>query len=85
MYYDLKHLRVFVAVAEELNFHLAAERLGLTQPAVSRIVSDLEDRLGIQLLERTTRLVRLTDAGRFLLHEAQDILPASPRPRPMRS
>jgi DNA-binding transcriptional LysR family regulator len=75
LHYDLKHLRVFVAVAEELNFHLAAERLGLTQPAVSRIVSDLEDRLGIQLLERTTRLGRLTDAGRFLLHEAQDIMP----------
>jgi DNA-binding transcriptional LysR family regulator len=72
--YDLKHLATFVAVAEELNFHRAAERLTMAQPAVSRIVLELEDRLGVKLLERTTRKVRLTESGRYLLEEAQDIL-----------
>jgi DNA-binding transcriptional LysR family regulator len=72
--YDLKHLSTFVAVAEELNFHRAAERLTMAQPAVSRIVLELEDRLGVRLLERTTRKVRLTESGRYLLEEAQDIL-----------
>lgn len=74
MRYDLKHLATFIAVAEELNFHRAAERLAMAQPAVSRIVLELEDRLGVKLLERTTRKVRLTEAGRYLLEEAQEIL-----------
>lgn len=74
MRYDLKHLATFVAVAEELNFHRAAERLTMAQPAVSRIVLELEERLGVKLLERTTRKVRLTESGRYLLEEAQDIL-----------
>lgn len=74
MRYDLKHLMTFVAVAEELNFHRAAERLTMAQPAVSRIVLELEERLGVKLLERTTRKVRLTESGRYLLEEAQDIL-----------
>jgi LysR family transcriptional regulator, benzoate and cis,cis-muconate-responsive activator of ben and cat genes len=74
MRYDLKHLSTFVAVAEELNFHRAAERLTMAQPAVSRIVVELEDRLGVKLLERTTRRVRLTEPGRYLLEEAQAIL-----------
>lgn len=74
MRYDLKHLSTFVAVAEELNFHRAAERLTMAQPAVSRIVVELEDRLGVKLLERTTRRVRLTESGRYLLEEAQAIL-----------
>jgi LysR family transcriptional regulator, benzoate and cis,cis-muconate-responsive activator of ben and cat genes len=74
MRYDLKHLATFVAVAEELNFRRAAERLTLAQPAVSRIVQELENRLGVKLLERTTRRVRLTESGRYLLEEAQDIL-----------
>jgi len=72
--YDLKHLSTFVAVAEELNFHRAAERLTMAQPAVSRIVLELEDRLGIKLLQRTTRKVSLTESGRYLLEEAQEIL-----------
>jgi DNA-binding transcriptional LysR family regulator len=72
--YDLKHLSTFVAVAEELNFHRAAERLTMAQPAVSRVVLELEDRLGVKLLERTTRRVRLTESGRYLLEEAQEIL-----------
>ena len=74
MRYDLKHLSTFVAVAEELNFHRAAERLTMAQPAVSRIVLELEERLGVKLLERTTRRVRLTESGRYLLIEAQAIL-----------
>ena len=74
MRYDLKHLSTFVAVAEELNFHRAAERLTMAQPAVSRIVLELEDRLGVKLLERTTRKVRLTKSGRYLLEEAHEIL-----------
>ena len=63
-----------MAVAEELNFHRAAERLTMAQPAVSRIVLELEERLGVRLLERTTRKVRLTESGRYLLEEAQEIL-----------
>ena len=74
MHFDLKHLSTFVAVAEELNFHRAAERLATTQPAVSRIVQELEARLSVRLLERTTRSVRLTEAGRHLLGEAREIL-----------
>ena len=74
MRYDLKHLATFVAVAEELNFHRAAQRLTMAQPAVSRIVLELEERLEVKLLERTTRRVRLTESGRYLLEEAQAIL-----------
>ncbi len=74
MHFDVKHLSTFVAVAEELNFHRAAERLATTQPAVSRLVQELETRLSVRLLERTTRSVRLTEAGRNLLGEARDIL-----------
>lgn len=74
MHFDLKHLSTFVAVAEELNFHRAAERLAMAQPAVSRLVQELETRLGLKLLERTTRSVRLTGAGRYLLGESRQIL-----------
>lgn len=74
MQFDVKHLRVFVAVAEDLNFHRAAERLSIAQPAVSRMITELEQRLNVKLLERTTRIVRLTDAGRYLLQESQDLL-----------
>jgi DNA-binding transcriptional LysR family regulator len=74
MRYDFKHLATFVAVAEELNFHRAAERLIMAQPAVSRIVLELEERVGVKLLDRTTRKVRLTEPGRYLLEEAQEIL-----------
>lgn len=61
---DLDQIASFLAVAEELSFRRAAERLGLDQSAVSRRVKDLENRLGFQLLFRTTHSVRLTDAGR---------------------
>lgn len=74
MRYDLRHLSTFVAVAEELNFHRAAERLNMAQPAVSRIVQELENHLEVVLLERTTRKVLLTEVGRYLLEEARAIL-----------
>lgn len=74
MHFDLKHLTTFVAVAEDLNFHRAAERLGTTQPAVSRMVQELELGLGVKLMERTTRSVQLTEAGRYLLGESRETL-----------
>ncbi|NTF10576.1 LysR family transcriptional regulator [Agrobacterium rubi] len=74
MRYELKHLLAFVAVAEELNFHRAAERLTMAQPAISRLMSELEERLGVRLLERTTRVVRLTEPGRYFLEEAQSVI-----------
>ncbi|MDF1485530.1 LysR substrate-binding domain-containing protein [Ramlibacter sp. H39-3-26] len=63
---SLRQLRVFQAVAQERNFSRAGTRIGLTQPAVSRTVRELESQLGVRLLDRTTREVHLTDAGRSL-------------------
>lgn len=63
---DLDQITAFLAVAEELSFRRAAERLGLDQSALSRRIKELEARLGFQLLFRTTHAVRLTDAGREL-------------------
>ena len=61
-------MQVFVAVGEEQGFARAAKRLSLSPPAVTRAVSSLEQELGVKLLQRTTRIVRLTDAGaRYLL------------------
>jgi len=71
---ETRELRYFVAVAEELNFNRAAERLGIAQPPLSRTIAQLERRLGVTLLERTSRSVTLTDAGRVLLEEGQAIL-----------
>jgi DNA-binding transcriptional LysR family regulator len=72
---ELRHLRYFVAVAEMENISRAAtQRLHVSQPSLSRQIRDLEDELGAQLLERTAKSVRLTDAGRTFLEEARAIL-----------
>jgi DNA-binding transcriptional LysR family regulator len=73
---ETRELRYFVAVAEELHFGRAAERLGIAQPPLSRTISKLERRLGATLLERTSRRVALTDAGAMLLQEGQAALDA---------
>ncbi|GIJ45260.1 LysR family transcriptional regulator [Virgisporangium aliadipatigenens] len=73
---ETRELRYFVAVAEELHFGRAADRLGIAQPALSRTVLRLERRLGVSLLERTSRSARLTVAGEVLLGEARIVLDA---------
>jgi DNA-binding transcriptional LysR family regulator len=70
---ELRQLRYFVAVAEELHFRPAGERRHAAQPAVSEQVRRLEEELGVRLLDRTQRSVSLTDAGAAMLKEARRI------------
>jgi DNA-binding transcriptional LysR family regulator len=73
---DTRLLRGFVAVAEELSFTRAAQRLFIAQQALSAQIRQLEDRLGVELFERTTRRVALTEAGEQLLPHARAALAA---------
>ena len=71
---DLKHLRNFVAVAELGSVSSAAKKLAMTQPPLSNQIHELEDELGIALLVRHARGVRLTAAGIAFLNDAKDVL-----------
>ncbi|SAK64484.1 LysR family transcriptional regulator [Caballeronia ptereochthonis] len=68
---DVHHIRAFLAVADALQFSVAAERLHMTQPALSRIIKALEESVGAALLARTTRRVELTNAGRVFAEHCQ--------------
>ena len=77
--YTLDQARAFIAVAEELHFGRAAQRLAMTQPPLSRQIQKLEKSIGVQLLERDNRTVELTVAGRAFLAEARKLVVAADR------
>jgi DNA-binding transcriptional LysR family regulator len=71
---ELRHLRYFLAVSEELHFRRAAERLHMAQPPLSHAIHQLEDQLGVRLFERTSRAVAPTEAGLVLAEGARNVL-----------
>ena len=73
---EISQLRAFLAVAEELHFGRAAERLHIAQPPLSRTIQQLERQLGTRLFDRSTRSVRLTTAGQALIEPATAVLDA---------
>lgn len=82
---ELRHLRYFVAVANERNFTAAAERLNIAQPPLSRQIRQLEEEVGAQLIDRGTRPLKLTEAGRLLYEYAVHVLSAMDHLRSMMS
>lgn len=71
---ELRHLRYLIALGQELHYARAAERLFITQPALSRQIQQLEDELGVKLVERTKRKVSLTSAGSYFADEAEYVI-----------
>lgn len=74
---ELRHLRYFIAVAEEKSFNKAAERLFISQPPLSRQIKQLEEEIGVTLIDRENRPLRLTEAGEFFYEHALQILKKS--------
>ncbi len=71
---DIREIKAFIAVAEELNFRKAAEILNITQPPLTRLINQMEADLGVKLFSRSTRKVELTGAGLHLLNESRQLL-----------